>query len=423
MTAAVIGGGPAGVFAAAFAAKNGVTATLFDGNEKLLKKLYISGKGRCNLTNDCAPDEFLSNVVNGKRFLISAIAGFTPSDALGFFAESGLPLKTERGGRVFPSSDKSSDVIKTLERLLRGLGAEILTRSPVSRITKDETAQSGAFTVVSNGEKRRFDRVVIATGGASYSATGSAGGGYVLAAAFGHRIIEQRPALCALRLKEDVGELEGLALKNVSVSAETDGRTAFSEFGEALFTADGLSGPSVLSLSSRINRFDGKKTDIVLDLKPALTRAELDARILRDFKKYANKNFANSLDGLLPKSLIAYVVRETKIPPDKKVNEISRAERAALLDALKGLRFGLKGLAPLDSAIVTSGGVDTSQINPKTMESKLVPGLFFAGEVMDVDALTGGFNIHIAMATGRAAGRACAGGLAAPSAVCRLQDR
>ncbi|MDR3264030.1 MAG: NAD(P)/FAD-dependent oxidoreductase [Clostridiales bacterium] len=402
MKLAVIGGGPAGVLAAASAALNGQNeVVLFEKNEKLLKKLYISGKGRCNVTNACGNEEFLSNVVRGGKFLFSALKGFSPYDTMRFFEDNGLNLKVERGNRVFPVSDKSSDVIKVLTRYAEQNGVKLLFNAAVTAVR----AENGGFTVVSVRGTDFFDALIIATGGLSYPLTGSTGDGYAFAKSLGHTVTALKPALCAVGVRQDIKELEGLSLKNVTARAVSGDKTVDEQFGEMLFAAGSLSGPIILSLSSRINQTDGKNIKIIIDLKPALNEEVLDARILRDFKDCINKNFSNALSGLLPKSLIPYIINSVGISPLKKINEISREERKALVYALKNLTLDVTGLAPIESAIVTGGGISLSEINPKTMESKLVKGLYFAGEVLDIDALTGGFNIQIALSTGFAAGK------------------
>lgn len=400
MKIAVVGGGPAGMMAAISAAENGAEVTLFEKNEKLGKKMYISGKGRCNLTNNCLPNDFMQNIVSNGRFLYGAINKFAPADTLTFCDKLGLPLKTERGNRVFPVSDKSIDVIKTFELALRRNGVKICLNNNILAVTFAENAV--LLTTIT--DIISFDRVIIATGGLSYSATGSTGDGYMFAKSSGHNIVPQRPALCRV-LCDGVSKLEGLSLKNVSVAlADAGGTELDSEFGEMLFTADGVSGPAVLTLSSRINRQNLKGCSIVIDLKPALDCVKLDARILRDFSDRMNKDFVNSLDGLLPERLVHEVALQSGIPFYKKVNQVTAAERAALVKTLKGLQFPCKGLDDIEYGIVTAGGVDVKQINPSTMESRLQNGLYFAGEVMDVDAYTGGFNIQIALSTGYVAG-------------------
>ena len=401
MRVAVIGGGPAGMMAAITAAENGADVTLFDKNEKVGKKLYISGKGRCNLTNDCSVREFFNNVPTNAKFLYGAINKFTPQDTLDFCASRGLQLKTERGNRVFPVSDKSSDVIKLFTNELKHAGVQIRLNSDILSVE----CQENGFLLTTITDIVSFDRVIIATGGVSYSATGSTGDGYKFAQKLGHSVVELKPALCRILCK-GTKHLEGLSLKNVEVSlVERSGKTLASEFGEMLFTDDGVSGPTVLTLSSRINRLPKGSYDISIDLKPALDAEKLDARILRDFSERMNKDFINSLDALLPERLVKVVAEQSGIAFDKKVNQITAAERQALVKAIKALTFPFVSLDDIEYGIVTSGGVDVKEINPSTMESKLRKGLFFAGEVLDVDAYTGGFNIQIALSTGYVAGQ------------------
>ncbi len=401
MKVAVIGGGPAGMMASLTASQMGATVTLYEQNEKLGKKLYISGKGRCNLTNDCAVAEFFSNVATNSKFLYGAVNKFSPSDTLEFCRSNGLLLKTERGNRVFPASDKSSDVIKMFATALQRSGVEVCLNSKILALQ----CQENGFLLTTITDIVYFDRVILATGGLSYSATGSTGDGYRFAEWLGHRVTELRPALCRMICK-GTQALEGLSLKNVSVSAvDKQGRNVAEEFGEMLFTSDGVSGPTVLTLSSRINKFADNIAFVCIDLKPALDADKLDARVLRDFSAYSNKNFVNALDSLLPERLIKTVATQSGIPFDKKVNQITAEERANFVQVVKRLKFSFLRLDDIEYGIVTSGGVDVSQINPSTMESKLVKGLFFAGELLDVDAFTGGFNIQIALSTGYVAGQ------------------
>ncbi len=398
MKIAIIGGGASGLFAAAVISKYAFV-TVFERNEKAGKKIYITGKGRCNFTNLCSANEFLSSVVRGDKFLISAINAFPPEKALNFFDEHGLKYVVERGNRVFPQSNKASDVTATLVKAIASFGGKIIYDARVDKIT----ANDNGFVVSVNGDEQLFDKVILATGGASYSSTGSTGDGYKFAKEFGHRIIEPVPALCPIILKEDVRALEGLSLKNVNVTIKS-GKKEHNQFGEMLFTHNGISGPCILTLSSMINRTEGAKT-LIIDLKPALSNDELDRRILRDFQANINRDFKNSLGDLLPKSLIPYIINRSGIFSDKKINLISKEERQRLVQILKNFTFTVVGLEKIDYAIVTSGGVDLKEINPKTMESKLVPGLYVVGELLDVDALTGGFNLHIAWATAYAAAR------------------
>lgn len=401
MKVAVIGGGPAGMMSAIAAAENGADVTLFEKNEKLGKKMYISGKGRCNLTNNCTPREFVANVVNNGKFMLGAINKFSPDDTLNFCGRLGLEVKTERGNRVFPSSDKSSDVIKAFERELRRLGVKICLNCNVLSVS---CVEKGILltTII---DIIPFDRVVIATGGLSYSATGSTGDGYSFAKKLGHNVTALRPALCRIICK-GTESLEGLSLKNVEVGViDKNDDKLDGEFGEMLFTKDGVSGPAVLTLSSRINKLKLNGANVAIDLKPALDFEKLDARILRDFSERMNKDFVNSLDGLLPERLIKEAVRQSGIPFYKKVNQITAAERERLVSTLKGLKFPFLKLDDIEYGIVTAGGVDVKEVNPSTMESRKQKGLYFAGEVMDVDAYTGGFNIQIALSTGYLAGQ------------------
>lgn len=399
MKVAVIGGGPAGMMSAISAKQSGADVILFEKNEKLGKKMYISGKGRCNLTNDCSVKDFLNNVVTNEKFLIGAINKFSPADTVDFCQSNGLQLKTERGNRVFPTSDKSSDVIKLFTTQLRNLGVQICLNEQIISVV----CQENGFLLTTITDIVHCDRVIIATGGVSYSATGCTGDGYKFAKNLGHQVTKLLPALCPIVAK-DTKPYEGLSLKNVTVSLLDGGKNVLdSEFGEMLFTRNGVSGPAVLSLSSRANKLSNV-AKLSIDLKPALSFEKLDERILRDFNQNINKDFVNSLDALLPQRLVLAVAKQSQIPLYKKVNQITAKERVQLVSALKGLSFDYVGLDKIDYAIVTSGGVDVKQINPSTMESKVVRGLFFAGEVMDVDAYTGGFNIQIALSTGYVAG-------------------
>ena len=404
MKVAVIGGGPAGMMAAIAAAESGAEVTLFDKNEKLGKKLYISGKGRCNITNDCSVRDFFANVATNPRFLYGAVNKFSPQDTIEFCQARGLAVKTERGNRVFPCSDKSSDVIKLFADELKKNGVLVRLNSDILSVV----FQENRFLLTTITDIVSFDRVIIATGGLSYSATGSTGDGYEMARKFGHGVVALRPALCRILCK-GVSELEGLSLRNVEVSLiDSNGAMLQSEFGEMLFTDDGVSGPAVLTLSSRINKLPKGSYRVSIDLKPALNTDKLDERILRDFSERMNKDFINSLDALLPERLIKIVAKQSGIPFNKKVNQITAEERARLVFTLKNLQFPFVGLDDIEHGIVTSGGVDIKEINPSTMESKLQMGLYFAGEVLDVDAYTGGFNIQIALSTGYVAGKSAA---------------
>ena len=401
MKVAVIGGGPAGMMAAISAAECGADVTIFEKNEKFGKKLYISGKGRCNITNDCSTREFFNNVATNAKFLYSAINKFSPQDTIDFCNSCGLTLKTERGNRVFPASDKSSDVIKLLTNELRVYGVDIRLNTEILTVEY----QKNAFLLTTITDIISFDRVIIATGGLSYSATGSTGDGYKFAKKLGHSIVALKPALCRI-LCSNTQSLEGLSLKNATLSiVDNSGCELASEFGEMLFTSDGVSGPTALTLSSQINKLPKGDYEVAIDLKPALDFDKLDVRILRDFSERMNKDFINSLDALLPERLIKAVAKQSGIPFDKKVHQITAIEREKLVKTIKSLRFPFVALDEIEYGIVTSGGVDIKEINPSTMQSKIVEGLYFAGEVMDVDGYTGGFNIQIALSTGFVAGQ------------------
>ena len=382
--------------AAGTLAERGFDVTLADKNEKTGKKLYITGKGRCNVTNECDGKEFLASVVSNPKFLMSAINAFDSYDAVDFLQKNGLNTVTERGNRVFPASQKSSDVIKTFTDYCRKNGVKILLSAKVVGVKSD-----GEDFVVSFSDKtERFQKVIVATGGLSYPSTGSTGDGYEIAKSFGHKIVKPVQALVPIELNELwVQKLSGLSLKNVRCTVTAGEKEIASDFGEMLFTHKGVSGPIILSLSSKINRLNPNGLKLVIDLKPALSDDVLDARLQRDFADLNLKQFKNSLDGLLPKSLVPVVVGLSKIDPEQKVGQITREQRKNLVHLLKNLTFSVKKLAGFEEAIVTAGGVDVKEINPKTMESKLQKGLYFVGEVLDVDALTGGFNIQIALST------------------------
>ena len=393
MKIAIIGGGPAGMMCAIKAAENH-ELTIFEKNEKLGKKLFITGKGRCNLTNYCDEREFLRNIVNNSSFMYSSIYSFSPLATYYYFEELGLQLKIERGNRVFPASDKSSDVIKVYEKKLKSLGVNIKLNSEIKSIEKVDDH------FILNG-REKFDKVVIATGGISYKLTGSTGDGYKLAKDFGHKVISQVPGLIGINLKNNFS-LAGLTLKNVELKVLKDKKIISSEFGEMLFTHKGISGPIVLTTSSKINRL--KDFEMYLDLKPALDSEKLHNRILRDFGENQNKNIENVLKSLLPRDLILYVLEVANIDKDKKVNQITREERENLVETIKNFELKFDSLDDINRAIITSGGVDISEIEPRTMESKKVHGLYFIGEVLDLDGLTGGFNIQIANSTGYSCG-------------------
>lgn len=380
-------------------ARGGVEVALVEKNEKFGKKLYITGKGRCNLTNDCELDDMFANVVHGERFLRSSLYGFTPQDTMAFFEDSGLKLVVERGNRVFPFSQKSSDVIKTLQIEIANLKVKTYLGTEVKEIRKN----ADGFKVVTPWESLECDKVVVATGGMSYPSTGSTGDGYAFARAFGLKIVEPRQALVPIIVKQNVSALQGISLKNVNLCAmDENGKEIASEFGEMLFTNRGLSGPIALTISSYINRKQNVR--LSLDLKPALDESTLDKRILRDFDERKNQDIKNVTRALLPERLNAYVLKCANIVESKKVNEITKQERAKLVETIKNLRFDVSALAPFSEAIVTAGGVDLKGLKP-TCECKDVEGLYFVGETIDVDALTGGFNLQLAFATAVCAAR------------------
>lgn len=418
----IIGGGAAGLMAAYAAARNGNEVVLIEKNEKLGKKIYITGKGRCNFTNDVPADEFLRNVVRGEKFLRGSIYAFPPQKVINFFEEYGLSVKTERGNRVFPVSDHASDVTKTLEKACKNSGVDVHLGEKVLEIAFDSTSGIGITPdidssmpnisimphivgVKTDGSYYTCDYAIVATGGLSYPTTGSTGDGYAFAKDAGHTIYDLKAALCGVNLQGDFfKDLQGLALKNVALSVKNGNKVVYNAFGEMLFTHFGISGPIVLSMSSLINRLPIGSLEISLDLKPALDEETLNHRILRDFDECKNKQIKGALVQLLPAKLISYVLKVANIAETKPVNAITKEERGALLRAIKGLPLKARSLRGYEEAIITSGGVSLTEINPKTMESKRVRGLKFCGEVLDVDAFTGGFNMQIAFSTGFAAG-------------------
>lgn len=397
MKTGIIGGGAAGLMAAAFC--KGSEVTILERNEKTGKKIYITGKGRCNVTNNCALYEFFPHILHGQKFMMSSLTAFPPQALMEYLGGLGLRLKTERGNRVFPVSDKSSDVIKALTESALRNGARIETDTEVLSVNKI----GDVFEVMTDKGLRSFDRLIVATGGVSYPSTGSTGDGYRIAESFGHTIVRPVPALCAIELQDNVRPLQGLSLRNVRATA-TFGKKTFSEFGEMLFTDKGVSGPIILTLSSQINRYPLNGAHLVVDFKPALSPETLDERIRSDLGEMPNKELGNILTMLLPKAVIPYVLAQSGLSPKLKGNAITREQRFALGYSVKNLTFTMRGLADISTAVVTSGGVELKEVDPRTMESKLVPGLYFAGEVLDVDATTGGFNLQCAFATGRAAG-------------------
>lgn len=404
---AVIGGGAAGMFAAVKAAQEGMEVHLFEKNEKLGKKLYITGKGRCNLTNACDMEELFAAVVSNSKFLYSAFYGYTNQDVLSFFREAGMPVKTERGGRVFPVSDRSSDVIDTLKRKMRQTGVRVHLCTEVEEVLA-ENGQAAGIKLV--GEKKIFpaDAVLIATGGVSYKSTGSTGDGYRFARELGHTVTELCPSLVPFNTREEwVKDLQGLSLKNVEITVLDGKKVRYRDFGEMMFTHFGVTGPLILSASSHVARTVRiREMKLFIDLKPALSAEQLDGRVLRDFEEAKNRQFKNVLGGLFPSKLIPVMVRLSGIAPEKKVNEISREERQNFVKLMKNLPLTITGLRDYNEAIITKGGVNVKEVNPSTMQSRLVSGLYFAGEVLDVDAVTGGFNLQIAWSTAYAAAEA-----------------
>lgn len=391
------------MFAAHSAVCAGARVTLVERNEKMGRKLYITGKGRCNLTNCCTAEEVLQNVPRNAKFLYSAMRQFPPQRTMEFFEEQGLRLKVERGNRVFPASDKAADVIDTLYYALKRQHVRF-----VRGIVKEIHARNGQASGVSleDGSLISGDRVIVATGGCSYPLTGSTGDGYRLARSLGHTVVEPRASLIPLvDAGEDCAKMQGLALKNIEIKVRNQkNKVIYQEFGELLFTHFGLSGPVILSASAHMRNFDKDRYTVSIDLKPALDEKKLDERILRDFSQNLNREFGNVLGGLLPRLMIPVVVGRTGIPAETRVHDVTKAQRRLLLETIKRFDVPVAGTRPVEEAIVTSGGIRVSEINPSTMESKLCTGLYFAGEVIDVDAYTGGFNLQIAWATGYSAG-------------------
>lgn len=393
----VIGGGPAGMFAAITAAEQGKKVLLLEKNHRLGKKLLITGKGRCNVTNHCTGQEVLQNTPRNGRFLFSAMAAFPPEKTDAFFESHGCPLKVERGNRVFPVSDRSQSVLDCLQDELRRLHVTVSEE----RVTEILTAEGRVTGVRTDRGSHEAGWVILATGGVSYPATGSTGDGYRMAEALGHTIVPQEGSLVPLEAEEDCKLMQGLSLRNVGVKLlGAKGKVLYQDFGELLFTHFGVSGPTVLSASCHMK---GEGCRLLLDLKPALDEAKLDARILRDLEMYQNRAMENALTDLLPRSMIPVVLRRLEIAPDMQANSLTKQKRRALVELLKAFPVEILGKRPVSEAIITSGGVKVSEINPKTMESKLVPGLYFAGEIIDCDAYTGGFNLQIAWATAYAA--------------------
>ena len=407
----VIGGGAAGLMAAYAAANKGHSVKLIEKNEKLGKKIYITGKGRCNFTNDVSPDEFLQSVVRGDKFLRGSIYSFSSQKTIEFFENNGLSVKIERGNRAFPISDHASDVTKTLEKACKNAGVSIVLNEKAEKIVIENSSMSDIgimpriVKLQTNKGIYPCDVLIVATGGLSYPSTGSTGDGYEFAKTCGHTVTDLKCGLCGINAEGTMyKELQGLALKNIALSIKNGQKTVYQDFGEMLFTHFGVSGPMILSASSVINRLPLSALGVTLDLKPAIDEQTLDKRMLRDFDKYKNKQISNALCELLPQKLIPFLLSFSGIPEKKSVNVITKEERSRLVYYLKNFPLKFKSLRGFEEAIITSGGVTLSEINPKTMESKKVAGLKFCGEVLDVDAFTGGFNMQIAFATGYAAG-------------------
>lgn len=394
------------MMAAIAAARTGGKVTLLEKNEKTGKKIYITGKGRCNLTNACTPEDFFSHVISNGKFLYSAVYGLDSQSVMNFFEEAGCRLKTERGDRVFPVSDHSSDVIAALNRRLEREQVKVLLKTSADSLLFDNEKEKIRGVRLTDGRELEADAVIIASGGKSYEATGSTGDGYRFAGQAGHTIRELHPALVPFTVKEDwCKRLQGLSLRNVSVTLQKDKKKIYNGFGEMLFTHFGVSGPLILSASSYyVKKYDNMPVRLCIDLKPALTTEQLDKRLMRDFEESRNRQFKNGLDGLLPAKLIPVIVELSGIAPEKKINEVTKQERSQLAAILKGLELTVTGTRGFTEAIITQGGVNVKEVNPSTMESRLVTGLYFAGEVLDLDAVTGGFNLQIAWSTGHLAG-------------------
>ncbi len=436
----VIGGGAAGMMAAIEAARGGCAVTLLEKNEKLGKKIYITGKGRCNVTNACDTVEFFGNIVSNEKFLYSAVYGYEAWQLMAFLEEQGCRLKTERGNRVFPVSDHASDVTRAFSKALDEAGVRIRLHAGVKEILKNG-AGAVEGVLLQSGEQLQAEAVIVATGGLSYQTTGSTGDGYRFARSCGHTVTSLRPALVPFEIQEEwCGQLQGLALKNVSATLLVGQKECYNGFGEMLFTHFGVSGPLILSASSYYAKSlrqeekraarklkgpqpaAGKRQDLangtgcgieaelILDLKPALTEEQLDKRLLREFEAAKNKQFKNAIDGLFPARLIPVMLQVSGIDPEKKVHDITKEERQGFVRRIKHWSLTVTGTRDFSEAIVTQGGVDVKEVNPSTMESRLVKGLYFAGEVLDVDALTGGFNLQLAFSTGRLAGESAAAG-------------
>ena len=413
MKVIVIGGGPAGMMSAISSAENGNDVTIIEKMQSLGRKLLITGKGRCNITSSLDMEDFIKNVPGNGKFLYSAFQNYTNKDIIEFLKRQGLEVKEERGNRIFPVTDKSLDVLKCFEKKLKSLNVNIILNTKVKEILVEDNIVKGVKT---EKEIINADKVILATGGKSYPLTGSTGDGYVMAQKLGHTITKINPSLVPLETfdKETCKNLQGLSLKNVQIELidKNKNKVIYEDFGEMLFTHFGVSGPTILSSSAHLVRykniqelFNENKISLKIDFKPALSEEKLNDRILRDFNEEKNKMFRNSLDKLLPQKLIPTIIKISGINPNKKVNEITKIERKNLVKLLKNLEITIKGFRSIDEAIITSGGIKIKEINPKTMESKIIKGLYFAGEIIDVDAYTGGFNLQIAYSTGYTAGK------------------
>lgn len=402
----IVGGGAAGMMAGVHAARNGHEVHILEKNEKLGKKLYITGKGRCNVTNNCDTEELFPAVMQNPKFLYSAFYSWNSQDVMAFFEELGVPLKVERGGRVFPESDHSSDIIRGLERALKKAGAKIHLHTEVKEIKEENGIVTGV--VLKDGNFLSGDSVIVATGGFSYQATGSTGDGYRFAKEMGHKVTEIEPSLVPLRTKEDyIPRLQGLSLKNVALTVKCGKKTIYQDFGEMMFTHFGVTGPMILSASVHVGRWLKKgECRGYLDLKPALTKEQLDARVLREFEAGQNKQFKNVIGVLFPSSLTPVMLELGGIPGDKKIHEISREERLGFEEIVKAFPFTITGMGEFKEAIITRGGVSVKEVQPGTMESKKVKNLYFIGEVLDLDAVTGGYNLQIAWSTAYLAAQA-----------------
>ena len=407
----IIGGGAAGMMAGVFAARNHHEVHILEKNEKLGKKVFITGKGRCNVTNACDTEELFPAMMSNPKFLYSSFYSFTPQDVMEFFEEAGVPLKVERGNRVFPQSDHSSDIIRALERELKKAGAKIHLHTAVKEIVKESETDSVTGVILTDGTFMEGDAVIVATGGFSYQSTGSTGDGYRFARELGLKVTDIAPSLVPLKTKEDyIPKLQGLSLKNTGLTIKNGKKVLYEDFGEMMFTHFGVTGPMILSASAHIGAKLAKapngELSAYLDLKPALTREQLDARILREFEAGPNKQFKNVIGVLFPSSLTPVMLELGGIPAEKKIHDISREERQHFIDLIKAFPFTITGMGEFKEAIITRGGVSVKEINPGTMESKKISGLYFAGEVLDLDAVTGGYNLQIAWSTAHLAAQA-----------------